>query len=50
MNLCIGFLELNSIAKGVEAADRILKTAETTLPRRGVRGNTTSSFPGRLRR
>ncbi len=26
MNLCIGFLELNSIAKGVEAADRILKT------------------------
>ena len=31
MNLCIGFLELNSIAKGVEAADRILKTAETTL-------------------
>lgn len=31
MNLCIGFLELNSIAKGVEAADRILKTAETQL-------------------
>ena len=31
MNLCIGFLELNSIAKGVEAADRILKTAETEL-------------------
>ena len=27
----IGFLELNSIAKGVEAADRILKTAETEL-------------------
>ena len=31
MNLCIGFLELNSIAKGIEAADRILKTAETRL-------------------
>lgn len=27
----IGFLELNSIAKGVEAADSILKAAETTL-------------------
>lgn len=27
----LGFLELNSIAKGVEAADRILKTAETKL-------------------
>lgn len=27
----IGFLELNSIAKGVEAADLILKTAETDL-------------------
>ena len=31
MNLCVGFLELNSIAKGIEAADRILKTAETEL-------------------
>ena len=31
MNQCIGFLELNSIAKGVEAADSILKTAETRL-------------------
>ena len=27
----IGFLELNSIAKGIEAADIILKTADTTL-------------------
>ena len=27
----IGFLELNSIAKGVEAADIILKTAEVEL-------------------
>ena len=27
----IGFLELNSIAKGVEAADLILKTAEVDL-------------------
>lgn len=27
----IGFLELNSIAKGIEAADRILKTADTRL-------------------
>ena len=27
----IGFLELNSIAKGVEAADAILKTADTDL-------------------
>lgn len=27
----IGFLELNSIAKGVEAADAILKTADTQL-------------------
>ena len=27
----IGFLELNSIAKGVEAADAILKAAETEL-------------------
>lgn len=27
----LGFLELNSIAKGVEAADRILKTAEIRL-------------------
>ena len=31
MNIAIGFLELNSIAKGVEAADAILKTAETNL-------------------
>ena len=31
MNQCIGFLELNSIAKGVVAADSILKTAETRL-------------------
>lgn len=31
MNQCIGFLELNSIAKGVEAADAILKAAETRL-------------------
>lgn len=31
MNQCIGFLELNSIAKGVEAADAILKAAETKL-------------------
>lgn len=27
----IGFLELNSIARGIEAADRILKTADTRL-------------------
>lgn len=27
----IGFLELNSIAKGVEAADAILKAADTRL-------------------
>ena len=27
----IGFLELNSIAKGIEAADAVLKTAETQL-------------------
>lgn len=27
----IGFLELNSIAKGVEAADAVLKAAETNL-------------------
>ena len=27
----IGFLELNSIAKGIEAADAILKAAETEL-------------------
>lgn len=27
----IGFLELNSIAKGIEAADAILKTADTRL-------------------
>ena len=27
----IGFLELNSIAKGVEAADAILKAAQTDL-------------------
>ena len=27
----IGFLELNSIAKGIEAADFILKTAEVRM-------------------
>ena len=27
----IGFLELNSIAKGIEAADAMLKAAETEL-------------------
>ena len=31
MTESIGFLELNSIAKGVEAADAILKAAEVTL-------------------
>ena len=45
----IGFLELNSIAKGVEAADAILKAAETDLlfaragcpgKRRGTRSGT----------
>lgn len=29
--ISVGFLELNSIAKGVEAADAILKTADTSL-------------------
>lgn len=28
---CLGFLELNSIAKGVEAADKILKTTAVSL-------------------
>ena len=27
----IGFLELNSIAKGIEVADEVLKAAQTTL-------------------
>ncbi|MDR2257760.1 MAG: BMC domain-containing protein [Treponema sp.] len=31
MNEAIGFVELSSIAKGIEAADAILKTAETRL-------------------
>ena len=31
MNLCIGFLELNSIAKGMEAADSVLKAAAVRL-------------------
>jgi microcompartment protein CcmL/EutN len=31
MNDAIGFIEFSSIAKGIEAADAILKTAETTL-------------------
>jgi microcompartment protein CcmL/EutN len=31
MNDAIGFVELSSIAKGIEAADTILKTAETRL-------------------
>jgi microcompartment protein CcmL/EutN len=31
MNDAIGFIEFSSIAKGIEAADIILKTAETTL-------------------
>jgi microcompartment protein CcmL/EutN len=31
MNEAVGFVEFSSIAKGIEAADAILKTAETTL-------------------
>jgi microcompartment protein CcmL/EutN len=31
MNDAVGFIEFSSIAKGIEAADAILKTAETTL-------------------
>ena len=41
----IGFLELNSIAKGVEAADLILKTAEVDLI--FARVNTTFFLPGK---
>lgn len=45
----IGFLELNSIAKGVEAADLILKTAEVDLflPKPDARVNTTFFLPGK---
>ena len=45
----IGFLELNSIAKGVEATDLILKTAEVDLifAKAGCPGNTTFFLPGK---
>ena len=48
----IGFLELNSIARGIEAADRILKTADTRLlyAKQAVLANTRCSSPGRWRR
>ena len=48
----IGFLELNSIARGIEAADRILKTADTRLlyAKAGCPGKYTVLFPGRWRR
>ena len=48
----IGFLELNSIAKGIEAADRILKTADTNLlyAKAGCPRKNTVLFPGRWRR
>lgn len=50
MNLCIGFLELNSIAKGVEAADCILKAAETKLifARAGCPGKYCIFFSGEV--
>lgn len=50
MNLCIGFLELNSIAKGVETADCILKTAETELifARAGCPGKYCVFFSGEV--
>lgn len=50
MNLCIGFLELNSIAKGVEAADYILKAAETRLifARAGCPGKYCIFFSGEV--
>ncbi len=46
----IGFLELNSIAKGIEAADRILKTADTNLlyAKAGCPGKYTVLFSGEV--
>ena len=45
-----GFLELNSIAKGIEAADRILKTADTNLlyAKAGCPGKYTVLFSGEV--
>ena len=34
--ITIGFLELNSIAKGIQAADMMLKAAEIRLDRKSV--------------
>ena len=46
----IGFLELNSIARGIEAADRILKTADTRLlyAKAGCPGKYTVLFSGEV--
>lgn len=46
----IGFLELNSIAKGVEAADRVLKTAavELLFARSGCPGKYCLLFTGEV--
>ena len=46
----IGFLELNSIAKGIEAADAILKAAETRLlyAKAGCPGKYTILFSGEV--
>lgn len=49
----IGFLELNSIAKGIEAADAVLKAAETRLiyAKAGCPGQVYNPlFPGKWRR
>ena len=46
----IGFLELNSIARGIEAADRMLKTADTRLlyAQAGCPGKYTVLFSGEV--
>lgn len=48
----IGILESNSIAKGIEAADAVLKAADTALlyAKPYVRGNILFYFTGMWRR
>ena len=46
-NLAVGFLEGNSIAKGIEAADAMCKMASVKLAKTAA--NTITSRPFRLR-